>query len=239
VLGYPEQAGSRCDEAVDEARALRHDYSLVVSLGNACSVDLTCRRRRLLHERVEEMISVAAARGFPTWLARGRIYHGWLLADEPCRSSELAPMRVGLAELRRIGAMGGMGRYVCLLADACRRTDRASEGVDALDELMSATQPAGERSYEAELHRVNGELALSCGEPSRGESCFRRALDIARQQSAKAWELRAAVSLARLWAEQGERRKAHALLAPVHGWFTEGQGAPDLQEAKALLDALG
>jgi predicted ATPase len=144
-----------------------------------------------------------------------------------------------VAELHRIGANGDTGRYVCLLADAYRRTDRVSEGIDALDELMLAKQPAGERSYEAELHRVDGELALSCGDRSRGESRFRRALDIARQQSAKTWELRAAVSLARLWAEEGERRKAHALLTPVHGWFTEGHDAPDLQEAKALLDALG
>ena len=79
----PDQAAICCDEAVEEVRTLRHDYSLVVSLGNACSVDLICRRRRLLQERVEEMISVAAERGFPTWLARGRIYRGWLLADDP------------------------------------------------------------------------------------------------------------------------------------------------------------
>ena len=83
VLGYPDQAATCCDEAVEEVRTLRHDYSLVVSLGNACSVDLICRRHRLLRERVEEMISVAAERGFPTWLARGRIYRGWLLADDP------------------------------------------------------------------------------------------------------------------------------------------------------------
>ena len=99
-------------------------------------------------------------------------------------------------------------------------------------------QPGGERWYEAELHRVRWELVLSSGDRSLGEACFVQALNIARRQRAKTWELRTAVCLARLWAEDGERKRAYALLTPVQDWFTEGLNGSDLQVARTLLDAL-
>jgi predicted ATPase len=148
-------------------------------------------------------------------------------------------MRAGLTELCGIGAKSDIGCYVNLLADACRRTDRVSEGLDVLNDLMSAMLPTGERWYEAELHRMKGELVLSGGDRRHGEACFLHALAIARQHGAKVWELRAAVSVARVWVEDGERKKAYALLAPVYGWFIEGLNGSDLYEARTLLDTLG
>ena len=113
-------------------------------------------------------------------------------------------------------------------------------GLAALSEALALVEKTGERYYEAELHRLKGELLLQHAAPevSHAEACFQQALDVARRQQAKSWELRAATSLSRLWQQQGKRAEAHALLAPIYGWFTEGFDTADLQEAKALLEAL-
>ena len=140
--------------------------------------------------------------------------------------------------MREIGARVWRPYYLALLADACRAIERYRAGIEAVDEAMAEIEPAGERDLEAELHRLRGTLLLGCGDLPTAEACFMRALNIAREQRAKTWELRAANSLARLWAETGERTKARDLLAPVHGWFTEGHDGPDLRESATLLDAL-
>jgi predicted ATPase len=129
-------------------------------------------------------------------------------------------------------------RYVLgLLADALGRAGRVTAGLDALADALDSAHRSGARWFEAELNRLRGELLLALPAPDRpkAEACFRRAMDIARAQSAKLWELRAATSLARLWSNQGRRTEVHELLAPIHGWFTEGFGSPDLQDAAALL----
>jgi predicted ATPase len=106
---------------------------------------------------------------------------------------------------------------------------------------LTLVDTTGERVCEAEIHRIKGELLLQQAHPDapQAEACFQQALDVARRQRAKSWELRAAMSLACLWQQQGKQAEARALLAPIYGWFTEGFDTPDLQEAKALLDALG
>ena len=238
VLGYREWALAVCDRAIDMARASSHDYSLAVSLGNACFVDQVCGRLETLGERAEEMIAVATKRGFPTWLARGYIFRGWLAAHRSSSDTECSDIRRGLADLREIGARVWRPYYLALLADACGAVDRYRAGIEAVDQAMTEIEPAGERDHEAELHRLRGTLLLGCGDLSTAEACFMRALNIAREQRAKTWELRAATSLARLWVETGERAKARDLLAPVHGWFTEGHNGPDLRESATLLDAL-
>ena len=129
--------------------------------------------------------------------------------------------------------------HVALLADVESRAGRYDQALAHVGEALRQVEETGERWYEAELHRRRGKLAMSSGgDVSVAEAAFHAALDLARRQGAKMWELRVAASLARLWAERGDRRKAHHLLAPVHGWFTEGFGTPDLREARALLDAL-
>ena len=147
-------------------------------------------------------------------------------------------MRRGLAELRTIGANVWRPYHLGLLAAACAATGQPRAGLGALDEAMAIIEPAGEKDQEAELHRLRGALTLACGDRPTAEACFLRALGVARRQGARTWELRAATALAHLWAEDGNRVKARDLLAPVHGWFTEGHDGPDLRESAALLDAL-
>jgi predicted ATPase len=127
-----------------------------------------------------------------------------------------------------------------LLADVCGHWDHTAEGLQALAEASTLIEQHEERWWEAEVCRLRGVLLLrqAVPQPEEAETCFQRALDIARRQEAKSLELRAAMSLARLWQQQGKRAEAHELLAPIYGWFTEGFDTADLQEAKALLDAL-
>ena len=130
--------------------------------------------------------------------------------------------------------------YLAFLAEAYGKVGQAGEGLTLLGEALAAVHKTGERFYEAELYRLKGELLLVRSAENRGEAeaCFQQALLVARHQQAKLLELRAAMSLSRLWQQQGKRTAAHQLLAPVYGWFTEGFDTPDLQEAKALLEAL-
>ena len=148
-------------------------------------------------------------------------------------------MHQGLPAYRATGAELAQPSYVAPLAEAYRKAGQAAEGLSILAELLTAVEKTGERFYEAELHRLQGELLLRQGSPDERQAaaCFRQALDIARHQQAKSLELRAAMSLSRLWQSQGEHMRP-ATCAPLYGWFTEGFDTTDLQEAKALLEEL-
>jgi predicted ATPase len=130
--------------------------------------------------------------------------------------------------------------WLALLAEAHRNAGQVEEGLSVLAEALAAVDKTGERFYEAELYRLKGELLLrqSACDAQQAETCFHQALDVARRQQAKSLELRTAMSLARLWQQQGQQAKAYALLAPVYNWFTEGFDTADLQEAKVLLEEL-
>jgi predicted ATPase len=130
--------------------------------------------------------------------------------------------------------------FLGLLAEACALSGDVQRGLGALDEALAVVERIGERWPEAELHRLRGQLlaAQPDGRPDEASAAFERAIEIARRQSAKSWELRAATSLARLWRDQGKPADARNLLAPVSAWFTEGFATPDIEEAKALLDIL-
>src|SRR5262249_36022780 len=131
--------------------------------------------------------------------------------------------------------------YLALLAEAYGRAGQAEEGLRLLAEALAHVDTTGERYYAAEVYRLKGELLLRQAIPdeAQAETCWHQALDIARHQQTRSWELRAATSVARLWQQQGKRAEAYALLAPVYGWFTEGFDTADLQEARALLEELG
>jgi predicted ATPase len=130
---------------------------------------------------------------------------------------------------------------LALLAETSAQGGQREEGLSLLAEALAMTNDTEERRWEAELYRLRGELLLACSaeQHAKAETCFHQALDVARQQQAKSWELRTATSLARLWQQQGKRAEAYELLAPVYNWFTEGFNTADLQEAKALLEELG
>ena len=135
----------------------------------------------------------------------------------------------------------GLSALLSLLAEAYGKAGQVEAGLQTLAEALALVNQTQERFYEAEMYRLQGELLLarSAEHHAEAETCFRHALDVAHRQQAKSWELRAATSLSRLWQQQGKRAKARELLAPIYGWFTEGFDTTDLQEVRALLEALG
>src|SRR5262249_13154427 len=173
---------------------------------------------------------------------------GWALAQRYAergagqgqREEGMAQMQQGLAAWHATGAAVFRPYGLALLAEAYAQVGRCQEGLTLLAEALALTNDREERRWEAELYRLKGELLLACSAEhhAEAETCFRQALDVARHQEAKSWELRAATSLSRLWQQQGKRAEARALLAPIYGWFTEGFDTADLEEAKALLDKL-
>src|SRR5206468_12247834 len=159
----------------------------------------------------------------------------------------IAQIHQGLAAWRATGTVTALTLYIPLLAEAYGKAGQAAEGLSVLAEALTLVDKTGERVYESELYRLKGELTLQkfqvagskvlTSEP-QAESCFRKAVEIARHQQAKSLELRAVMSLAKLWQRQGKKDEARQLLAEIYGWFTEGFDTKDLQEAKALLDEL-
>jgi predicted ATPase len=154
-------------------------------------------------------------------------------------------MREGLAAWRAVGAEMGRPYYLALLAEVHGEEGQAEAGLALLAEALATIKETRECNYEAELYRLKGELLLMMGDETeaeasfhQAESCFQHAIEVARRQSAKSWELRATMSLSRLWHKQGKREEARQLLAEVYAWFTEGFDTPDLKEAKALLEEL-
>jgi predicted ATPase len=165
---------------------------------------------------------------------------GWAIVEEGQGEEGIAQLREGYAAYCATGAQIECSHWLALLAEAYRDTGRPAEGLRPIAEALDHVAETNIVYYEPELHRLEAELRLRLDTPDelRAEASLRRALETARLQQAKSWELRAATSLARLWGEQGRRAKARDLIAPVYGWFTEGFDTADLKDAKALLDEL-
>ena len=198
------------------------------------------REVRLTQERAEAAISLAQEQGFPYWIAVGSLMRGWALAHQGQGKAGVEQITQALRAFRATGAEAWQPYWLALLADAYGTMGQPEVRLTVLTEALTLADKTGERWYEAELHRLKGALLLqqSLDNQVEAESCFHHALEIARTQQAKSFELRAATSLARLWQQQGKPQDAHTLLAPVYHWFTEGFDTADLQAAKTLLDAL-
>ena len=247
-LGYPDQALQRSHEALTLAREVVHPFSLGLALFFAAWVHQLRQEGHLTHERAEALIALGAEQRAAVFSAAGTIFRGWALvqrsrepgAGQGQMEEGIAQMQQGLAAWRATGAAVFQPSGLALLAAASAQVGQLEEGLTLLAEALAMTNDRGERRWEAEVYRLKGELLLarSAGHEAETEACFRQALDIAHRQQAKSLELRAAMSLARLWQRQGKRAAAHELLAPIYGWFTEGFDTPDLQEAKALLEEL-
>ena len=238
-VGHPEQAYNRSCEALALARNLSHHHSLALALVFAAWLHQFRREPRAAREHAEAAIAICSEQGFPLFMSMGTILRGWALGQEGRGEKGVAQMRRGLADLRATGAGLWQPTFLSLIAEADGRIGQARRGLEVLGEAMAIVDRNDERFYEAELHRLKGELLLSTpADPSGAERCFRIALEIAGRQRAKSLELRAACSLARLCAREGRRSEAHDLVAPIYGSFSEGFGMPDHQEAKALLDQL-
>jgi len=188
----------------------------------------------------EAVIALATTQGFPQWWALGIVLRGWALAEQGQAAEGVAEIRQGLAAWRATGAEVGRQWRLLLLAEAQGNMGQTVEGLATLAEALAVVECTGDRRDEAEIHHLKGKFLLRQTVPDepQAETCFRQALDIARRQQAKSLELRAAMSLARLWQQQGKRAAAYQLLAEIYGWFTEGFDTANLQEAKVLLEGL-
>ena len=240
MLGYADQAEQRCQEALTLARKLSHPFSVAFGLGHRAVLHQFRREGRAVCESAQELITFCTDRGFSQWVAMGTILRGWGLAAQGQGGVGIAQMRQGLLSSQDAGTKLGQAPVLAQLAEVYWRTGQTVAGLHALTEALAVMDMTSERWWAAETYRLKGDLLLqqSVLDASGVEIYFQHAIDIARQQHAKAWELRAATSLARLWQGQGKRDEAHELLAPIYGWFTEGFDTADLQEAKALLDEL-
>jgi len=238
-LGFPDQALARSSAAIAESRRLVHAPSLATSLVLAVNVLLLIGDDAALGERVDQLVAVTTEQGFPYWGAIGSVFSGWVKAKNGDATEGVSLLRNGLNAVRATGAQAALPGLITWLARACEVAGQVAEAVAQLDEALQIVERTGEGWFAAELNRHKGELLLRQGHSETAEELYRKALSIAEQQEAKLWELRAAVSFARLRRDQGRRTEACELLAPVYSWFTEGFDTLDLREAKALLDDLG
>ena len=236
-LGYPNQALARSNAAIIEARRLAHPPSLASSLSNGAVVLWLFGNSAALGERVDELVALAIEQGFPYWRARGTIYRGWVKVENGDVAEGVSLLRSGSAAYGATGANPGMDN-IALLARAYEMAGQIEECLSLLDDALQIVERTRERWFAAELNRRKGRLLLRKGHSETAEELYWKALKIAKEQQAKLWELRAALSLAQLRRDQGRHAEARDLLAPVYGWFTEGFDTPDLKEAKALLEAL-
>jgi predicted ATPase len=236
VLGYPDQAMTRIYKALTRAQELGQSYNRMYALLHALQVHELRREAHVVQERAKAMIAICEEQEFVFWLAVGRFYEGWSLVAQGHGEMGIAQMRPGIAPSERLMAP----YFRALLAEAHATIGQTEEGLVVLEKALDEVDQGEGRFYVAELHRLKGELLLRQARTNapQAEACFQQALDLARRSQAKWWELRAAMSLSRLWQRQSKRDAAHQLLAAVYGWFTEGFDTPDLQEAQTLLRQL-
>jgi predicted ATPase len=237
------QARAQSAKALSLAQQFAHSYTLVRILYFDTLLYQLCHDAPAAHDQADATITVATTQRFTLVQALGLIMRGWAIAVHEHSAEGLVQIRQGLDSYRATGAAFQRPHFLALLAEASGLLGQPEGGLAALEEALTLVQQTGERYYEAELHRQRGELLLQAEGGVRSaaltaEACFQQALDVARAQQAKSLELRAAMSLSRLWQRQGKRQEAYDLLAPVYGWFTEGFDTVELQEAKTLLEEL-
>ena len=239
LLGYPDQALQMTRETLQRAQEVAHLLTLAYSTTFSATFHQFRRETARAKELAESALRLATDQEFGVFIALAQIVLGEVV--EPGELEEgIAQTREGIAAFQATGAELLLPFYLTQLAEAYGKVTQTDAGLEALDEALAIVERGGEHTWDADLYRVKGELMLLQGaEEPDVEACFHTALEIAQRQGAKSYELRAAMSLARLWQRQGKRDAARQRLSEVYGWFTEGFDTADLQEAKALLEALG
>jgi predicted ATPase len=243
-LGYPDRARRKSDEALALAQELAHPHSLALALRCAALLYQFRRETEVVKARAEAVIALAREQGFPFWVPLGMMARGGALAEQGQEEEGIQQLQQGMAILQGQGVELFRLYYLALLAAAYSKVGRADNGLAALADAPALVEKTGDRRYEAELYRLKGELTLQSkvqGPKSKveeAEAYFLKAIEISRRQQAKSLELRAVMSLSRLWQQQGERQEAHSMLSEIYDWFTEGFDTKDLQEAKVLLEEL-
>jgi DNA-binding SARP family transcriptional activator/predicted ATPase len=237
LLGFPDQASKASADAVARARTLNHPLSLAYALFNHALLRQLRREHTAAYEAAESAHAVAGEFGISLWEAWASVLSGWATTVGGTIEEGIARIRAGLRAARATGAVAFLPHMLALLAEADARAGDAETGLQALDEALVLCDRNDERYYEAEIHRLRGELLLALDVPDHAgaEAALERALELARAQEARMLELRAAVSLGRLRRDQGRAAEARELLSPVYGWFTEGHDTLDLRDAAELL----
>ena len=262
TLGYPDLAQRRSQEAVTIAQEFGVPFILVMALSFDALIGLFRGEASHALSQAEKAMQLSQEYEFDLWTAVATIVQGWAWATQSKQAEGIAQLQHGLASWQTVGAKLARPVFTAFLAEIYHNTGQAKEGLAVVDEALGTIQQTGEHWYEAELHRLKGELLLKAErktqnperkrKPSKrkpqkaqsvhhseeAEACFQRAIEIAHQQQAKAWELRSTMSLSRLWQQQGQQAKAYQLLHAIYVWFTEGAETADMKDAKALLAEL-
>ena len=239
-LGYPKSAVERSRAGLALARDLSHLASIVNALPFAMIVHQLRGEGAVVRELAESIITLSTERGFPQWLLFGKVFGALFQAEQGGGDAAIAQLHGAIAEYRATGNEIYVPGFFSLLATVLLKHGAADEGLGVVADALATAEATGTRLWDSDYYRLKGELLLA-RDPAAGqdaEIAFRQAIEIARGQSAKSWELRSAVSLGRLWQRHGKRQEAARLLAEIHGWFTEGFDTADLMEAKSLLDEL-
>ena len=239
-LGYPEAALADAYHAVNDAREIGQAATLMFTLCLTGFTHIFCGNYAAANALVDEVVALADEKAALFWKAQGTLGQGTLLALTGKASSAVQLITSGITAFRSTGATWLVPFMLSYLASADAKLGQFDEAWRCIGETMTVVETTKQRLFEAEVNRMAGEIAVMSPQPDAGkaEAYFERAIAIARKQQAKSWELRAAMSMARLWRDQGKPQQARELLAPVYGWFTEGFDTLDLKEAKALLDEL-
>jgi predicted ATPase len=240
LLGYPEAALADAALAIEDARQFGQAATLMFALNHVILTNMHCGYYAAANAQTDEAVALATEKASVWNQSIGMMTKGSVLTLSGEASKAIPLITSGIAGWRSTGAKLWIPHYLSYLTRAYAELDQFDDAWRSIDEAMSFSEITKERWCQADMHRIAGEIALMS--PARNgvkaETYFDRALAVAREQQAKSWELRAAMSMARLWCDQGKRQQAHDLLAPVHGWFTEGFDTLDLKEAKALLEEL-
>jgi predicted ATPase len=241
LLGCPEAAVADADHALKDAREIGQGATLMHALAHTLMLThINCGNYTAAKAQADELVALADEKGALLWKAFGMLSQGCALALSGESSDAAQAITAGLAKFRATGATFWTPLYLPYLARAYAELGQFDGAWRCISEAITTVETTKERVWEAEVHRVAGEIALKSPQPdaAKAEAHFEHALRIARQQQAKSWELRAAMSMARLLRDQGKLQQARELLAPIYGWFTEGFDTLDLKEAKALLEEL-
>jgi predicted ATPase len=239
-LGYPEAALADADQALSDAREIGHAATLMHALAVTSLTLIHCGNYATARSRVDEVVAFADEKGALFWKLLGMLDRGYLLSSTGEASNAVHVLISAIREFRSTGSTLWMPLWLSYLSRAYGELGHLDEAWRCICEAAALVKTSKETLFESEVHRVAGEIALMSpeGDAAKAEAYFARALAVARQQQAKSWELRAAMSMARLWRDQGKRQQAHDLLDAVYGRFTEGFDTLDLRQAKALLDEL-
>jgi len=239
-LGYPDAALADADQALRDAREIGHAATLMFALALTPQAHFLSANYATTIAANDELLALADEKNAPYWKAVGMVLQGNLFAVTDKASDAIQKITSGLTAFRSTGATLYAPSWLSFLARACADVGKLDDAWSRIGEAMTAIETTKQRWCEAEVNRTAGTIALKSPKPdtAKAEAYFKRALAVARKQQAKSWELRAAMSMARLWRDQGKRDAARDLLAPVYGWFTEGFDTLDLKDAKAFLDDL-